>query len=81
CSDCGWSDGQWWGICKECGSSATMREFKEVVVDDGGKTSGFQVSEKIMQGWFGKGGAGENVPLRLTDVNKGVNHLNWRFPL
>ncbi|GJX28468.1 RNA-directed DNA polymerase, eukaryota, reverse transcriptase zinc-binding domain protein [Tanacetum coccineum] len=81
CSDCGWSDGQWWGICKECGSAATMREFNEVAVDDGGKTNGFQVSEKIMQGLFGKGRAGENVPLRLTDVNKGVNHLNWRFPL
>ncbi|PWA95279.1 ATP-dependent peptidase [Artemisia annua] len=80
CSDCGWTDGQWWGYCRECKCVGTMREFKEVVVDNGGKTSGFQVSEKIVQGWLGKG-AGENVPMRLTDVNKGVNPLNWRFPL
>ncbi|KAK9054731.1 hypothetical protein SSX86_025810 [Deinandra increscens subsp. villosa] len=79
CSECGYADGQWWGYCRECKSVNTMKELTEVV-DDGGKTSGFQVSEKIVRSWLPKGG-GEAVPLRLTDVNRGVNHSNWRFPL
>ncbi|KAL4583774.1 hypothetical protein LXL04_008357 [Taraxacum kok-saghyz] len=78
CSDCGYTDGQWWGYCRECKSAGTMKEFTEI--DDGGKTSGFQVSEKIVRSWLPKG-SGEAVPMRVTDVNRGINHLNWRFPL
>lgn len=78
CSECGYSDGQWWGYCRECRNVNTMKEFKEF--DDGGKTSGFSVSEKIVQSWLPKG-TGEAVPLRLTDVNRGVNHTTWRLPL
>nr|XP_043617703.1 DNA repair protein RadA [Erigeron canadensis] len=79
CSDCGYNDGQWWGYCRECKSVGTMNEFTEI--DNGGKTSGFQVSENIVRSWLPKGSTGEAGPLRLTDVNRGVNHLEWRFPL
>ncbi|XP_076926762.1 uncharacterized protein LOC143590050 [Bidens hawaiensis] len=75
CSECGYSDGKWWGKCRECNHYNTMKEF-----DDGGKTSGFQVSEKVTRSWLPKEG-GEAGPLRLTDVNRGVNHSDWRFPL
>ncbi|KAI3521464.1 hypothetical protein L1887_10932 [Cichorium endivia] len=78
CSDCGYTDGQWWGYCRECKSVGTMKEFTEI--DNGGKTSGFQVSENIVRSWLPKG-SGEAGPMRLTDVNRGINHLNWRFPL
>ncbi|MFS7936332.1 putative DNA repair protein RadA [Helianthus anomalus] len=78
CSECGYSDGQWWGYCRECKNVNTMKELVDVV--DSGKTNGFQVSEKLVQSWLPKG-AGEAVPLRLTDVNRGVNHSDWRFPL
>ncbi|KAI3761604.1 hypothetical protein L1987_52024 [Smallanthus sonchifolius] len=78
CSKCGYADGQWWGYCRECKGVNTMKELTEV--DNGGKTNGFQVSEKIVRSWLPKG-AGEAVPLRLTDVNRGVNHSDWRFPL
>lgn len=78
CSDCGYTDGQWWGYCRECKSVGTMKEFTEI--DNGGKTSGFQVSENIVKSWLPKG-SGEAGPMRLTDVNRGINHLNWRFPL
>ncbi|KAL7605175.1 hypothetical protein Lser_V15G18006 [Lactuca serriola] len=78
CSDCGYTDGQWWGYCRECNNVGTMKEFTET--DNGGKTSGFQVSEKIVRSWLPKG-SGEALPMRLTDVNRGINHLNWRFPL
>ncbi|KAL8256713.1 hypothetical protein R6Q59_028754 [Mikania micrantha] len=78
CSECGYADGQWWGYCRECKSVNTMKELTEI--DNGGKTNGFQVSEKMVQSWLPKG-AGNDVPLRLTDVNRGVNHSDWRFPL
>ncbi|XP_071712190.1 uncharacterized protein [Rutidosis leptorrhynchoides] len=78
CSECGYTDGQWWGYCRECKNVNTMKEFKES--DDGGKTNGFSASEKIFKSWLPKG-VGAAVPLRLTDVNRGVNHSNWRLPL
>lgn len=78
CSECGYTDGQWWGYCRECSNVNTMKEFTES--DNGGKTSGFQVSERIVKSWLPKG-SGDAVPMRLTDVNRGVNQSNWRFSL
>ncbi|KAL6996371.1 hypothetical protein U1Q18_006500 [Sarracenia purpurea var. burkii] len=79
CSNCGNSDGQWWGMCRACGSSGTLTRFVEGVYD-GGKTSGFEVSEKLVRSWLPQKPT-ETVPLRLTDVNRGINQLNWRIPL
>ncbi|XP_024971784.1 uncharacterized protein LOC112510553 isoform X2 [Cynara cardunculus var. scolymus] len=78
CSECGYTDGQWWGYCRECRNVNTMKEFTES--DNGGKTTGFQVSEKIVKSWLPKG-SGDAVPMRLTDVNRGINQSDWRFHL
>ncbi|KAJ9568443.1 hypothetical protein OSB04_004409 [Centaurea solstitialis] len=80
CTECGYTDGQWWGYCRECDNVNTMKEFTESDSGGGGKTSGIQVSERIVKAWLPKG-TGDVVPMRLTDVNRGVNHSDWRLPL
>ncbi|CAL5439604.1 unnamed protein product [Camellia sinensis] len=79
CSDCGHSDGQWWGSCRACNSVGTVKKFTEVE-SDGGKGSGFEVSNNVVKSWLPTL-SGEVVPMRLTDVNRGINQLNWRIPL
>ncbi|KAL7162555.1 hypothetical protein ACSBR2_042949 [Camellia fascicularis] len=79
CSDCGHSDGQWWGSCRACNSVGTVKKFTEVE-SDGGKGSGFEVSDNLVKSWLPTL-SGEVVPMRLTDVNRGINQLNWRIPL
>ncbi|XP_030969019.1 uncharacterized protein LOC115989473 isoform X2 [Quercus lobata] len=70
CADCGHSDGQWWGTCRECNAVGTLKRFSE-----GGSA---EVSEG--KTWLSRK-AGESRPMRLTDVNRGINQLNWRIPL
>uniref|UniRef100_A0A5B6YQ16 RecA family profile 1 domain-containing protein n=1 Tax=Davidia involucrata TaxID=16924 RepID=A0A5B6YQ16_DAVIN len=79
CSSCGHSDGQWWGTCRACNSVGTIKQFSEGEFG-GGKTSGFEVSENVMRSWLPQQST-EAVPLRLTDVNRGINQLDWRIPL
>ncbi|KAI6671856.1 hypothetical protein NL676_006741 [Syzygium grande] len=81
CSDCGYTDGQWWGSCRSCRSAGTMKQF--AVEENGGgseKVRGFEVSENVVRSWMPQR-AGEVRPLRLTDVNRGLNQLEWRIPL
>ncbi|XP_050285948.1 uncharacterized protein LOC126725329 [Quercus robur] len=70
CADCGHSDGQWWGTCRECNAVGTLKRFSE-----GGSA---EVSEG--KTWLSHK-AGGSRPMRLTDVNRGINQLNWRIPL
>ncbi|XP_047335902.1 DNA repair protein RadA isoform X3 [Impatiens glandulifera] len=79
CSDCGFSDGQWWGHCRECRNVGTMKMFS---VNEGieGKVNGSQVSENLIRSWLPQSSA-EPVPLRLTEVNRRINHADWRIPL
>ncbi|XP_058180856.1 uncharacterized protein LOC131299238 [Rhododendron vialii] len=79
CSSCGHSEGQWWGACRACASVGTIVKFVEGVYDEG-KTSGFEISENVVRTWLPNQGT-ETVPLRLTDVNRGVNQTEWRIPL
>lgn len=79
CSSCGHSEGQWWGTCRACSSVGTMTRFAEGVNEEG-RTSGFEVSENVVRTWLPNQGT-ETVPLRLTDVNRGVNQTEWRIPL
>lgn len=81
CSDCGHSEGQWWGSCRECNKVGTMKQFSEGDSSvDGSRVSGFEVSDKMVRSWLPQE-ATEVQPLRLTDVNRGVNQMNWRIPL
>lgn len=81
CENCGYSDGQWWGSCRSCNSVGTMKQFSEGDYDEGGKTtSGFEVSEDVARAWLPQQ-SGEVVPMRLTDVNRGINQMEWRIPL
>ncbi|XP_060205823.1 uncharacterized protein LOC132633428 [Lycium barbarum] len=78
CSDCGYDDGQWWGICKQCNGVNTMKRFSEEV--ERRPTNGFEVSEKVTRSWL-LNQSSKDMPTKLTDVNKGINQLNWRIPL
>lgn len=80
CSDCGYTTSQWFGFCRSCNSSSTLKEFREVKLSGSGKVSGFSASENLMGSWLPQQ-PGEVLPLKLKDVNRGVNHKEWRFPL
>ncbi|XP_070027419.1 uncharacterized protein [Nicotiana sylvestris] len=77
CSDCGYDDGQWWGICKQCNGVNTMKRFSEGIERP---TSGFEVTENVTRSWLPHQSV-KAMPTKLTDVNKGTNQLNWRIPL
>lgn len=79
CSNCGHNEGQWWGTCRSCNTVGTMKQFSEGN-DSGGGSRGFEVSENVVRAWLPKKSNDEH-PLRLTDVNRGINTLNWRLPL
>lgn len=75
CSNCGYSDGQWWGTCKQCGEVGTMKLFTTENAEQ--KTRGMQVSENAVRSWFQK----ETAPIKLTDVYSRVSDTKWRISL
>ncbi|KAL2516278.1 ATP-dependent peptidase [Forsythia ovata] len=77
CEDCGYSDGQWWGTCKQCQKVGTMRRFTEGVQK---KMSGFEASENALRSWLPQHVAA-SAPIRLTDVNSQINESSWRITL
>ncbi|KAJ4718067.1 DNA repair RadA [Melia azedarach] len=71
CADCGHTDGQWWGRCRFCDSVGTMKRFSEGESGEGNVVERTWLPQKT-----------EDVrPLRLREVNKGINQLEWRIPL
>ncbi|QCE02299.1 uncharacterized protein LOC114165075 [Vigna unguiculata] len=79
CSNCGYSAGQWWGVCRSCNVSGTMKEAK-FSSDAGSMISGFSVLEDGVGSWLPQQ-EGELRPLRLAEVNRGLDHHHWRIPL
>lgn len=80
CSNCGFSAGQWWGVCRSCSVSGTMKEVK--LSDDADCVfSGFSVMEDGDVGSWLPQQEGEMRPLRLAEVNRGVDHQHWRISL
>ncbi|XP_042048267.1 DNA repair protein RadA-like isoform X1 [Salvia splendens] len=69
CSSCGYSDGQWWGTCKQCGEVGTMKRF--ATESAGQKVTGMRVSDNAVR----------SCPVKLTDVYGQVDSSNWRIPL
>lgn len=55
-----------------------MKEFHEVKSSE--KVSGFSVLEDGLGSWLPEK-SGELRPLRLSEVNRGVDHLHWRIRL
>ncbi|RVW51953.1 DNA repair protein RadA [Vitis vinifera] len=65
----------------ECNKVGTMKQFSEGESGIGGsRASGFEVSENMVRSWLPQQPT-ETQPQRLTDVNRGINQLNWRIPL
>ncbi|KAH6758856.1 DNA repair protein RadA-like protein [Perilla frutescens var. frutescens] len=75
CSNCGYSDGQWWGTCKQCGEVGTMTRFTVENADQ--KVTGMRVSENAVRSWLPR----ESTPIKLTDVYSRVDDSSWRIPL
>ncbi|KAK7389595.1 hypothetical protein VNO78_24764 [Psophocarpus tetragonolobus] len=78
CSNCGYSAGQWWGVCRSCSVAGTMKEVKFSGTD--GMVSGFSVLEDGVGSWLPQQ-EGEMRPLRLAEVNRGLDIHHWRIPL
>ncbi|XP_021294159.1 uncharacterized protein LOC110424021 isoform X1 [Herrania umbratica] len=76
CEDCGYSDGQWWGVCRSCDRSGTMKRFTEGDT----KNRGLEFSETVLRSWLRKD-AGDVEPVRLMDVNCGIRKMDYRIPL
>ncbi|XP_019196726.1 PREDICTED: uncharacterized protein LOC109190643 isoform X2 [Ipomoea nil] len=77
CSDCGNTDAQWWGVCKECNAVNTLKQFSQ---GDDRPTGGLGISEKVIRSWLPQR-SDNSMPMKLSDVNKGINQINWRIPL
>ncbi|KAE8729092.1 ATP-dependent peptidase [Hibiscus syriacus] len=76
CEICGYSDGQWWGVCRSCDRSGTMKKFMEGET----KNRGLEFSETLARSWLPKD-AGNVEPVKLIDVNRGVKKMDYRIPL
>ncbi|GAY51102.1 hypothetical protein CUMW_131750 [Citrus unshiu] len=71
CSDCGYTDGQWWGMCRACESVGTMKRYSAGESDEG---------PVVQRTWLPQKPE-EVQPVRLLEVNKGMKQLDWRIPL
>ncbi|XP_021765374.1 uncharacterized protein LOC110729896 [Chenopodium quinoa] len=81
CTDCGHTEAKWWGACNACKTFGTLKPFVVKEGMDGGKVSGFEVSENAMKSWLPEQNARQGGPVRLADVNRGVNPSEWRIQL
>ncbi|XP_010690138.2 uncharacterized protein LOC104903728 isoform X1 [Beta vulgaris subsp. vulgaris] len=81
CSDCGHSEGQWWGICKSCKKVGTLEPFSVAENSEKRKLSGIELSENAMRSWLPQQKGGHSGPVRLSDVNRGINDSDWRIQL
>ncbi|KAH9714198.1 RECA 2 domain-containing protein [Citrus sinensis] len=70
CSDCGYTDGQWWGMCRACESVGTMKRYSAGESDEG---------PAVQRTWLPQKPE-EVQPVRLLEVNKGMKQLDWRIP-
>ncbi|XP_065866332.1 uncharacterized protein [Euphorbia lathyris] len=80
CNSCGYTDGQWWGYCRECKTAGSMKQFSERDGSNGSNLGGSEVSENMVRAWL-PSKAGDTQPVRLIDVNQRMNQLDWRFSL
>ncbi|KAL6506940.1 hypothetical protein OROHE_022377 [Orobanche hederae] len=77
CESCGYSDGQWWGMCRECEETGTMKRYTTESADEK-KMSETQTSVNVeKKSWLPK----EATPIRLSDVCNRIDESNWRIPL
>ncbi|GER46956.1 DNA repair protein radA-like protein [Striga asiatica] len=76
CESCGYSDGQWWGSCRECGMTGTMKRYTVESAQEK-KGTGTLVPENLERSWLPK----EAAPIRLSDVSNPIEESNWRIPL
>ncbi|GMH03726.1 hypothetical protein Nepgr_005565 [Nepenthes gracilis] len=79
CSNCGHSHSQWWGACQACDNVGTVKQFS---VSDNlqSRVSGFEISDEVMRSWLPRQVV-QPKPLRLSEVNRGINQFEWRIPL
>jgi DNA repair protein RadA/Sms len=72
CSDCGHSHGLWYGHCNSCEAAGTLKKFIDGVLSES--------SVSVRTGTWLNQPSIDNLPLRLTDVQKRIQP-DWRFPL
>ncbi|XP_072998824.1 uncharacterized protein [Typha latifolia] len=77
CENCGASFGQWWGTCRSCHTTGSVKEFLEPEVN---KARGVDVSEAAVRSWLPQQ-QGRLVPMSLVDINKDRDQSEWRIRL
>ncbi|KAH9610975.1 hypothetical protein KSS87_021431 [Heliosperma pusillum] len=73
CSDCGHSTAQWWNTCKSCNKFGTLKKFSV--------SENVNLENMMKSSWLPEQILGRNAPVRLMDVNRGMNHMEWRIRL
>ncbi|KAK3219912.1 hypothetical protein Dsin_013882 [Dipteronia sinensis] len=81
CADCGYSDGQWWGTCRSCDSVGTLKKFSEVKSGERHAEERTWLPQKGEERTWLPQKTEEVQPMRLQDVNRGINQQDWRIPL
>ncbi|KAK0595994.1 hypothetical protein LWI29_011793 [Acer saccharum] len=81
CADCGHSDGQWWGTCRSCHSVGTLKKFFEVKSSERHAEERTWLLQKGEERTWLPQKTEEMQPMRLQDVNRGINQQDWRIPL
>lgn len=72
CESCGYTNAQWRGACRSCESVGKKKRFVEAG-DDGG--------EWKTTNWSGQHLGTDARPVRLRDVDLGVDFKDWLIPL
>ncbi|XP_051139233.1 uncharacterized protein LOC127257017 [Andrographis paniculata] len=80
CDDCGYSDGQWWGMCRQCQKAGSM---KRVTIEGaaGEKVSRIRLRENVAgSSWLPREMVAQS-PIRSSDVCSEIDELEWRITL
>ncbi|XP_006655795.1 DNA repair protein RadA [Oryza brachyantha] len=75
CSNCGEGSSQWWGTCRHCEAMGTLTKYVP-----GNDSTDSERSHHAYRSWVPQKSK-EMVPQSLQQVNKGVDHSEWRIPL
>lgn len=77
CESCGYSNARCCGACRHCDGVGTMKRF----VEAGGERKTTRVSKKVGGTNWLEQDLSDAGPVRLTDVNIGVDYKDWLIPL
>ncbi|XP_051139232.1 uncharacterized protein LOC127257016 [Andrographis paniculata] len=80
CENCGYSDGQWWGMCRQCQKTGSMKRLT-LEGAAGEKASRIRLRENVTRSsWLPRETVTQN-PVKSSDVCSQIDELKWRITL